>query len=446
MKKHNKLEPENKKSDSELRRKFFERKNSLLTDLCQDKDKAAVAHLFMAVIIGYLGYAAIEDAFYNKRSGSGIKFILTCFPKFGLAVAFWIVLFLGSLLLFLGFQLWGRLRIYLFPKSMILKTLDTASLIIFIMYCVGSLIFTSYVTFSGRISYSSSIFLILETFRMFAKSYAFVRDSAPKILENKLTTKKLYFPTFSNYLHFMFVPTLIYNDVYPRLKTPVRWSFVGHWLIHSVFSVILVGRLMEYFIFEMDNYEKFHLIDLVKFSFKFHFIMTVIIILTFYVILHCVQNIFAELLGFPYKVFYTNWWASKDYIDFFYKWNTLVRDWFYVYVYLDVYENLTNNNKFLAKYTVFILSAVFHEMIPTLTLGYCIPVTFVEYIVLVAVVPIIKIRNEIWANIFFWFSMSMGIAFCITFYILETLARIKCPIDDSTFSNYFTPRVISCFA
>lgn len=71
---------------------------------------------------------------------------------------------------------------------------------------------------------------------MMMKAYAFVRSNIPNVLNAKLNqtdTKELssdiddietnkesntneYCPSFSNYLYFLFAPTLVYRDEYPR--------------------------------------------------------------------------------------------------------------------------------------------------------------------------------------------------------------------------------------
>ncbi|KAF5298903.1 hypothetical protein FQR65_LT09555 [Abscondita terminalis] len=159
MNKNNRAKVDNTKDDFEVRTKFFETKNSLLTDLCDDKDKSAVVQLFIALGAGYFGYVAIGDIFYNKGSGFGIKFVLSCFPNFGQLSALWTILFVSSLMLFIGFQFWGRLRIYLPPRSTLRKIFDAACLIGFASYWMGAFTLTSYIALTGHTAYLCSLFL-----------------------------------------------------------------------------------------------------------------------------------------------------------------------------------------------------------------------------------------------------------------------------------------------
>lgn len=55
------------------------------------------------------------------------------------------------------------------------------------------------------------------------KSHAFVRSNAPRAMLGKLKTEdstvsggNIFVPSFKTYLYFLFVPTLVYRDNYPR--------------------------------------------------------------------------------------------------------------------------------------------------------------------------------------------------------------------------------------
>lgn len=48
---------------------------------------------------------------------------------------------------------------------------------------------------------------------MLMKTHAFVRENAPNTLNVKENSSA---PDFSKYLYFLFAPTLIYRDEYPR--------------------------------------------------------------------------------------------------------------------------------------------------------------------------------------------------------------------------------------
>ena len=62
---------------------------------------------------------------------------------------------------------------------------------------------------------------------------------------------------------------------------------------------------------------------------------TVCLLLIFFGFLHSWLNAFAELLRFPDRVFYEDWWNVTEFGTYFRKWNGVVHEWLYYYVYLD---------------------------------------------------------------------------------------------------------------
>lgn len=103
----------------------------------------------------------------------------------------------------------------------------------------------------------------------------------------------------------------------------------------------------------------------------------IIYVIGFYLVLHVIQNLFAELLRFGDRLFYEDWWTSTGFLNFFRSWNIVVSDWLYTYIYKDVYE-LVFPSKSLAKLTVFVISALVHEWILYSALGFFFPVLFCE--------------------------------------------------------------------
>lgn len=55
----------------------------------------------------------------------------------------------------------------------------------------------------------------------------------------------------------------------------------------------------------------------------------------FFGLLHCWLNAWSELLCFADREFYRDWWNSSSFAEYYRKWNGVVHDWLYAYVYLD---------------------------------------------------------------------------------------------------------------
>ena len=101
--------------------------------------------------------------------------------------------------------------------------------------------------------------------------------------------------------------------------------------------------------------------------------------INFYAFLHLWHNITGELLSFADRHYYDAWWESMSLSEYYRKWNTLVQDWLYAYVYHPVYKR-TGKRSF-ATFTVIILSAIVHEYIVALSIHFFFPMLFVFFAV-----------------------------------------------------------------
>ena len=80
-------------------------------------------------------------------------------------------------------------------------------------------------TLESKLPPASAVTLLLEQVRILMKTHAFIRSNIPKSLS--FSKKKLHedesdddsqalCPDFSKFLYFMFAPTLVYRNHYPR--------------------------------------------------------------------------------------------------------------------------------------------------------------------------------------------------------------------------------------
>ncbi len=99
--------------------------------------------------------------------------------------------------------------------------------------------------------------------------------------------------------------------------------------------------------------------------------------LIFYGFLHSWHNAFAELLRFADRKFYSRWWESVKIGDYYRDWNIIVQDWLYSYVYMPIMIN--TKSKHLAAYSVLFVSALFHEYIIGLSMGFLFPILFGQF-------------------------------------------------------------------
>lgn len=63
---------------------------------------------------------------------------------------------------------------------------------------------------------------------------------------------------------------------------------------------------------------------------------TMMIFMLFYGLMHCWFNIWSEIMRFPDRQFYLDWWTSPEFGTYYRKWNIVVHEWLYYYVYGDM--------------------------------------------------------------------------------------------------------------
>ena len=86
------------------------------------------------------------------------------------------------------------------------------------------------------------------------------------------------------------------------------------------------------------------------------------LILGFFGFLHSWLNLWAEITRFPDRAFYSDWWNSIEFGSYYRKWNIVVHDWLYYYVYLDIYRFFPTLRKarMITQLLTFIISAIIH--------------------------------------------------------------------------------------
>ncbi|EPY82537.1 hypothetical protein CB1_000644002 [Camelus ferus] len=283
-----------------------------------------------------------------------------------------------------------------------------------------------YVVLAYTLPPASRCIIILEQIRLIMKAYSFVRENVPRVLNSaKEKSSTVPIPTVNQYLYFLFAPTLIYRDNYPRLCGPLfrnikEEPFSARVLVLCVFNSILPGVLIQ--------------------------------LLIFFAFLHCWLNAFAEMLRFGDRMFYKDWWNSTSYSNYYRTWNVVVHDWLYYYAYKDFLWFFTKKFRSAAMLAVFAVSAVVHEYALALCLNFFYPVLFVlfmffgskyldmPYMFFVVFLTLVAFnflvndsrKRPIW-NVLMWASLFTGHGVILCFYSQEWYARQRCPLKNNEF-------------
>lgn len=325
--------------------------------------------------------------------------------------------------------------------------LDCGFLLAYLLHQIVFIILPTKLLVDEKLPPASSLLVLTEQVRMLMKTHAFVRSTAPRILAQKFKDDdyKPACPGFSKFLYFMFAPTLVYRDEYPRTKS-IRWKIVLWNFTEVVMVVFYAAFIYERFLippFEKFNPRIFEPQAVVLTIFSATVPALVMFLFGFYCVLHSWQNGMAELLRFADKLFYKDWWNCTSYDAFYRTWNIIVHDWLYTYIYKDVYEKL--HSKFLATLTVFLVSASFHEYILAFAFRFFYPVMMLLFGGFgLLLVFIMKKHSKIDGNIFIWFSLFMGNGIIFTLYLMEYHARLNCPPYDDQLFDLLLPRSWIC--
>ncbi|NWH49479.1 SOAT1 acyltransferase, partial [Fregata magnificens] len=142
------------------------------------------------------------------------------------------------------------------------------------------------------------ILLVLQV-RLVMKAHSFVRENVPRVLSSvKDKSSTVPIPRISQYLYFLFAPTLIYRDNYPS-QTFFLFQVLGSlFYAYYIFVRLCIPQ------FRNSSQETFNLRGLVLCIFNSILPGVLILFLVFFAFLHCWLNAFAEMMRFADRMFY----------------------------------------------------------------------------------------------------------------------------------------------
>lgn len=460
-----------------LPEKIFQPRNALLTDLFEIKHIKTIYHIFIVIFNLLLLNVSISDFADTGSINIGLRPIITGFGGFNYALMIWGAMQLTIFALFPAFKCWSIITKKFFMKSGFLTTLWHAlGVASVIAYQAGFVVIFTKAVVHFDMAQASSVAVLMELVRFMMKSYAFIRTNVPRVLNSKNKLKvddigwdaptsdknnklpangsprvndKRLFPSFGQYAYFLFAPTLVYRDEYPRTKQ-IRWKVVAKNYMEVVAVIFIFSLISERIMYPVYNQfgSQFYEVgvkELLASVFNSMLPGLLCFLCGFYCVLHSWMNAAAEMLRFSDRKFYSDWWNSSNFSVYYRTWNVIVHDWLYLYVYKDLYEYVTGRNRVLSQLLVFSLSAIFHEYILGFTFKFCYPILFVLFQGAgVVLIFLTKREHKAFGNIFMWLSLAMGMGLLLSLYHMEYYARKNCEYDKSDILNYFIPISWTC--
>lgn len=165
----------------------------------------------------------------------------------------------------------------------------------------------------------------------------------------------------------------------------------------------------------------------------------------YYLLLHCWLNMWAEMLTFADRQFYSDWWNVTSFSAYYRKWNGVIHDFLYEYIYRDFYETIASGNRLVSAISVFVISAIVHEHIISSMVGFFYPVLMAQFLSFGVFLTLIKVdEKQYYGNVFMWWALFLGVAIVITLLAIEHYARVNCPRHNTEWTDFFIPRSWSC--
>ena len=238
-----------------------------------------------------------------------------------------------------------------------------------------------------------------------------------KIESIKIELKKFVF--------FLFCPSLIYRDKYPRLIN-YRFDMIIAHLTNFFLCMLCQYILLRYICIpyfssvKLKNY--YSLTYFCYDCFRLSIPGTLLLINFFFLILHTWQNLWSEILRYGDRRFYEDWWNSTNFEEWYRKWNMVVHEWLYYYVYNDLVRICGHSSRFLCKMTVFLISIGIHEIIVWQSIGFFFPILSFFFGGPGILFTYIKPTGKQF-NILFWFKLFIGIGMLFCLFMREIILR-----------------------
>ncbi|XP_046732615.1 sterol O-acyltransferase 2 isoform X1 [Silurus meridionalis] len=357
--------------------KVFVARQSMLDELFEISHIQTIYHMFIAALLLFIISTLAVDFIDQGRLVLEFDLFFYAFGQLGTVIWAWFIMFIYTLLgPYHILNQWSEL--YSQYQWKMLVSVATAVVLLGAQMSVLGY-FPVYVVLHYQLPPASRFIIILEQIRFLMKSYSFMRETVVAVLRDK--SKKgeaARFPTLSSYLYFLFCPTLIYRESYPR-NPYIRWNYVRRnfaMILGSLFYLYFILVRLVIPVYMNESNQPFSRRTLVLAVFHSTLPGMLMLLLGFFAFLHCWLNAFAEMLRFADRMFYKDWWNSTSFANYYRTWNIVVHDWLYYYAYRDFLWLSGHRLRSLATLSVFAVSAFVHEYAFTMGFGFFYPVMF----------------------------------------------------------------------
>ncbi|KAJ3219546.1 Sterol O-acyltransferase 1 [Dinochytrium kinnereticum] len=321
--------------------KVFRARDSRLNVLLQIKDIATVYNIFVA-ILPILFVSLAVQSYYETGQFIDFSLMFNSFRRMDIVVSAWV-----------GFFFFAVSGYFWKHSSKILS--QKVEFLLYIIYQTTFALTAAYITLKFKLPPASGFIIMCEQARMSMKIHSFWREHSASAwkMDAEAGTKPGVRLGSVGLSHFLYIYILFKRFLFPIVQIPMHAN---------------QDDLKVFLIMAMNSM----------------FPSMVLFVFGFFGILHCWLNLWAELLQFADREFYRDWWNSHSFSEYYRKWNGVVYDWLFAYIYMDAVKFLEarykkSTAKILSVIFVIEVSAIIHEFILACALGYCFPVLLLMY-------------------------------------------------------------------
>ncbi|XP_059054257.1 sterol O-acyltransferase 1 isoform X2 [Achroia grisella] len=388
-----------KHATKENKKPAFTHRESTLTVLIEDSlHIRAIYHIFVAILIMLLIDTVVYDFIERGKINIGLNAIKYGFGEISRGIKLWLYDLSVALAFYPALKFYGAGAISL-KKSPGLRRIWSV-LGLFGLIGIEILLIAVPIWDLGRehLAVASSVAVTCEMFRYVMKIHAVAVSCIPRFSDEKIPL-----PTFKSYLYFLFAPTLVYRDEYPRTKK-IRWGIVLFHILEVLAIIFYNSFLWERFILPYwSDYGKQPKVEAGT----------------------------------------VDWWTTSRFSNYYRAWNLVVYSWLRDHIYKPV---APATGTMLATFIVFFASSVAHEVVLALSFGFFYPVLLIEFgvfgVLLLPLTDAIGRRFPHTLNLLMWVSFFFGNGLLWSLYPMEYFARQNCPPTEN--DSFFVPKSWSC--
>eukprot|EP00744_Colponema_vietnamica_P010628 GILI01015002.1.p1 GENE.GILI01015002.1~~GILI01015002.1.p1 ORF type:complete len:607 (+),score=130.50 GILI01015002.1:145-1821(+) len=426
--------------------KMFTKRDSMLSILLLDPNFQTIYNIFVALLV-MLGIHIIVREWFETGRILDMSLWVWCFGRFSdVVIPYWLLV---SLLAFLVVPLVQVIVHFKLPFTIWLLPYTCLQLLLYTVACSACSVHS--------LPPASGFVIMCEAARLSMKTHAYFREKMlhgrskvkfaevnPLALlrskragkeekeEKEEKEKRVRISIGSTeveikrFLYFSFVPTLVYRDEYPR-TSHVRLGVFFRSILDTFGCILYTFLVFRQFCVSQFRHTALHPGDLQSFVMSiFHSMLpgTLVLLLGFFGILHSWFNAFAEITRYADRRFYEDWWNSHNFHTYYRKWNMVVHEFLFQYVYLDsIRFSYGKVSRFWAMMAVFVISALIHELIIACAMGFFYPILLLMFGGPGVIFVFMSRANSRVYNIWMWTMLFIGNGLLLVLYSREWYAR-----------------------